>query len=204
MRPLPLLIAALLVACSKDEEAAPQSSPTDPTVDWTDTDTDTDADTDTDTDADADTDTDADADTDTDTDTGNDTGVAIEPLEIIGSYGDAWGGVHEITGESWTMTYAASDTGSADSVSVFAIASYDNEAEYLVAQNDAANEWNPGLWSRFDWTTDTSGGLYYCQIAYDAASAEDAAAVDTADHADVEAGCNGFAWTALTPLDTAR
>ena len=109
-----------------------------------------------------------------------------ERLEIIGSYVDDYDSTHDVTQTLWTM----------DS-SVFHITQFDNEADFLVAQNDAANEWNAELWSRFDWTFDGSD-LYYCQIAYDAADEATAAANTSADQADLTTGCAGFAWTKLT------
>jgi len=145
-------------------------------------------DTDTDTAPDTDTATAADAAADTDTDTDADTDP--DPLEIIGEYDDAWGTAHLITADSWSQEYGGS-------VSLFAIDSYDNDGDYLVAQNDEANDWSPGLWSRFDWT-DFSGDLYFCQTAYDAASADDALATPAADATDpTTSGCGGFSWSQL-------
>jgi hypothetical protein len=103
---------------------------------------------DTDTDTDSDTDTDTDSDTDTDTDP---TGIAL-----AGSWDDVYGGLNEITDTSWDLGYA-----------LFEIVSYDNDAHVAIAQNDAGNFYYPGLWSRFDWTTD-DGEVYFCQTAFDA------------------------------------
>ncbi len=109
------------------------------------------------------------------------------PLAIIGSYTDNYGSSHDIAQDSWTMGN-----------SVFHIELVDNNGNFLVAQNDAANSYNPELYSRFDWTFD-QGTLYYCQIAYDAADLGTALQNTTAARADLAAGCNGFAWTTLTP-----
>ena len=122
-----------------------------------------------------------DADTDTDTDTDTD-------IEIAGSWADGWGGTQEISSETWTSGDA-----------VFHISQFDNDADYAIAQNDAANEWNPDLWSRFDWTWHTDGVLYYCQTAYAAASETDALATAAADASDpTTTGCGGFSWTSMT------
>lgn len=178
MRPaVAISLVVLLTACKKDDDN-PASSPTDPTTDWSEGDADTDADTDSDTDADSDTD-----------------------LEIIGTYTDDWGGTHVIDMKSWVQTYAAADTGSKDSVSAFAISTYDNDNDYLVAQNDAANEYYAELWSRFDWVY-KDGDLFYCQIAYDAKDAATAEAVDTADPTfPADGGCNKSPWTELTIVE---
>lgn len=114
-----------------------------------------------------------------------------DALEIVGTYTDDWGTTHTITETSWTQQSSGTDD------SVFEIAAYDNDADFLVAHNAVGNPYNPDKWSRFDWTED-AGALYYCQIAYKAESQEEAAAVTSADRSDLEKGCNGFAWSKLT------
>lgn len=125
-------------------------------------------------------------------DTGNmndDTGVQSD-LEITGSYTDGWGGDHEISNDTWSQ-YSGS--------TVFHLSQYDNANNVAIGQNDAANEYNPELWSRFDWTTDGAGQLWYCQTAYAAASEADALATAAADGSDPStSGCGGFSWTSLT------
>ena len=117
-----------------------------------------------------------------------------EPLAIAGSYTDGFGGQHAITQATWTQAFAGS------AASVFNLSQWDNGAKWVTAQNDAANGFNPGLWSRFDWTT-FQDALYFCQTRYDAASEAEALAATAADPADpTTAGCAGFAWTALTPV----
>jgi len=120
----------------------------------------------------------------------DDGGTCVEALAIIGSWTDEADYAHEITQTEWTM-----DT------SIFHISQFDNAGEFLVAHNDAANTYFPDLWSRFDWTYDAAD-LYYCQTAYDAADEATAAAETSADRADLDAGCAGFAWSPLTPVTT--
>jgi hypothetical protein len=115
----------------------------------------------------------------------NDEGSS-EELEIVGTYLDQFDGEHEITMTTWTMS----------GVGVFHIDDFDNEAEYLVAENDADNDYSPGLWSRMDWTFDGED-LYFCQFAYDAPTKEDAQAADGADREDLEMGCADFGWSQL-------
>ena len=113
--------------------------------------------------------------------------TSTEELEVIGSYTDSWGGTLEVTAETITDGYGNS----------FHISAFDNEGNWLVAQNDAANEYFPELWSLFDWTED-AGQLYYCQSMFDAATADDAQNGTHANVSDLQAGCGGFGWTALT------
>lgn len=107
-------------------------------------------------------------------------------LAIAGEYTDEWGDMHTITSANWT-----------NSAGTFHFEIWDNENAYIGAQNDAANMYSPGLYSRFDWHFEGTT-LYYCQTAYDAASLSDALAA-MADRSDLAAGCGGFAWTNLTP-----
>lgn len=119
--------------------------------------------------------------------------VPVEPLAIAGDYTDGFGGQHAITQQTWTQTFAGSPA------SVFNLSKWDNGTKWVVGQNDAANAYNPGLWSRFDWTT-FGGTLYFCQTRYDAASESEALAAAAADATDpTTAGCGGFGWTALAP-----
>jgi len=120
----------------------------------------------------------------------DDGGVEGEPgedaqLEITGTYVDDFMGTHQVTDELWTQGDY-----------VFHIQSFDNEADYLIAQNDAGNEYNPELWSRFDWHEEASQ-LYYCQSAFDAPSAAEAEGA-SANTGDLMAGCGDFAWSTLS------
>lgn len=73
--------------------------------------------------------------------------------------------------------------------------------DYLIAQNHWDNPYFPELWSRFDWHIDDTGAVYYCQSAYNAADQAAAEAVTGADASDMTAGCGGFAWSLLTPVN---
>jgi hypothetical protein len=70
----------------------------------------------------------------------------------------------------------------------------------VIALNDE-DTYSPGLWSRFDWTWDADGELYYCQSVYDAETEEAAVEGDDAsDASELDAGCAGFSWTMLSPM----
>ena len=85
------------------------------------------------------------------------------------------------------------------STSRFNITQYDNDFGVVIAQNDSANAWNADLWSRFDWTRDTDGKLYFCQTANLETSESAAMAVTPADGENLEDGCPGFGWLGLNP-----
>jgi hypothetical protein len=111
------------------------------------------------------------------------------PLAIRGKYTDNYATTHVIQQALWTQT-------SMYGASAFNITTFDNTAKFLVAQNDVANAYNPGMWSRFDWTTYNSA-LWYCQVIYDAETAAQAGAAADDDATDPSsAGCGGFPWTA--------
>lgn len=117
-------------------------------------------------------------------------------LEITGEwleeFAPGMGITHVIDETRWDQL---SDFGDA----IFHVASYDNEARFVVAQADGANEFNPGEWSRFDWTWD-GDALYYCTAVYDAGSAEDALGAPASEPGDLESGCGGFPWSMLVPV----
>lgn len=118
-------------------------------------------------------------------------------LEIAGDYVELFPGggeqTHAITDDGWTID---SEFGT----SVYHIDSYDNETDTLIAQGDAANDFNPEAWAKFQWAYDAGGGLWYCQVVFDAASADEAQAGPDADPTDpATGGCGGFPWSALMP-----
>ncbi len=111
-------------------------------------------------------------------------------LEIEGEFADQWGTSVVITSETVTLA----------GMGRYNIAAFDNGENWLVAQNDATNEYSPNLWSRFDWA-EHAGDLYLCQIAYDATSQEAARGTKRPDATDpANAGCGGFGWTLLKPV----
>lgn len=114
-----------------------------------------------------------------------------ELLEIAGTYTDEFGGHHTITQTTW-------DSSDATFTFIFHILEFDNDLNFLVALNDSANSFNPGLYSRFMWTY-ANGNLYYCQDVFDATSETAARYAPFSDAGNLTTGCGGFAWTNLTP-----
>ena len=57
----------------------------------------------------------------------------------------------------------------------FDIVEYSNADEWAVAQNGSDNEYNPDLWSRFDWTWN-DGQFWFCQTVFDGATDDGGAA----------------------------
>lgn len=106
---------------------------------------------------------------------------------ITGTYSDGFY-TQEIAATTWTV-----------GTSIFHLSQVDNTLSFAIAQNDCANAYNPGAWSRFDWTYDAAHSLWYCQTAYAAESAEQALQTPAANTQNLDTGCSGFPWSKLTP-----
>jgi hypothetical protein len=118
-------------------------------------------------------------------------GIASCPMNkvdppIAGSYLDNFGGLQSVSASFWFSAGSA-----------FEVCSVDNARKRIIAQNDSRNTFNPGKYSRFEWTT-FGNRLWFCQSVFDA---PDAGAADAAPPADasnpVDKGCGQFAWSTL-------
>lgn len=122
------------------------------------------------------------------------TRLSVADLPVTGQWTDDYGDGYVIDEHAWTSDYGT-----------WNITQWYAARDFLIAQNDASNSFFPGLWSRFDWTTDGAGTMWYCQSAYAEAREADAAEVPAADPTDpANGGCGGaypggFPWTRLTP-----
>ncbi|MBK25790.1 MAG: hypothetical protein CME70_17455 [Halobacteriovorax sp.] len=116
---------------------------------------------------------------------------AIE-LSIEGDYSDPYNSNHSINSENWVVSF------NGDS-STYEIIEFNNEENYLIALN-GDDSFNPGEYSRFEWTFE-EGTLYYCQSVYDAETEEEAKSYLDSDPTDPSsAGCGSynFPWTELS------
>ena len=112
------------------------------------------------------------------------------PNPISGDWADNWGGAHSISAFVW-------ENGSSNYRISSSQTDEDEDNGRIVAQNDANNDYNPGLWSVFDWTWSSDWELYYCQSTYNAADEAAAEAAESADASDLSSGCGGFSWSQL-------
>lgn len=113
----------------------------------------------------------------------------LDDIAIAGEYVDNFGGAHVVTTTTWTQ-------GQGEGASLFTFEGVWNDDEVAVAQNAPTNAFSPGLYSRFDWFQDGED-LWFCQTAYDAATAQLAFDATPADVTDLGAGCGGFGWSQL-------
>ncbi|HWP05218.1 MAG TPA: hypothetical protein VNN72_05725 [Polyangiaceae bacterium] len=76
----------------------------------------------------------------------------------------------------------------------FVITSFDNATNTVILEDPS------GKFNRWQWTDVDGDAFYYCMVAFNLDSAEDAEnSTETADDSDPEnSGCGGFSWTKLT------
>ena len=126
-----------------------------------------------------------------DVDGGADVDAGSETLDIVGTWVDPFATEHVISEAEWRQT-SDGDT------SVYTISTFDRTSMLVIAENGADNAFNPGKFSRFDWTQ-MNDRLFFCQSVFDSETAEAAADAEGADPSDPEnAGCGGmFPWSEL-------
>ncbi len=113
----------------------------------------------------------------------------VEP-SIAGVYVDNYGYLQVVTEDFWISHFSL----------VFELCSVDNGKRRLIARNHSRNEFNPGMFSRFEWTR-FKNRLWYCQIVFDAKTPQEAASKPPADTSDPERrGCATFPWSSLVRL----
>lgn len=129
------------------------------------------------------------------------------PPDIVGNYVDNYGTSQNVGPAQWVMGAGggqAQARGGAQGAantrpSTFSYCSVDNAKGVLIAQNGPQNPYFPNLYSQLDWTRQ-DGKLWYCQIAYNAQTAEDAAGVPPANPSNPsQGGCGDFPWSELIP-----
>ena len=124
----------------------------------------------------------------------DDSAAPIEPLAVYGVWDDT-AGFHAVTDHAWLL-WASWGTSRYD------ITQSSAAGGWLVAQNAASNQYNPGQWSKFEWFQG-GGQLYYCQSEFGAVSEAAALAATAADQGNVNGGCGGFAWSTLDATSVA-
>lgn len=121
-------------------------------------------------------------------------GGQSEAPEIVGTYTDQFGDTHEITQTKWTIL-------SVNGNSIVRLRAVDNFSNYTVGKNDDTVSFNPGKFSRLDWTF-FNDDIFMCTSVFDGFNLDDAfdGEVDATDP--TAGGCskaNNFTWTNLTP-----
>jgi hypothetical protein len=111
-------------------------------------------------------------------------------LEIEGRWHSSFGGMTVLDSDDFVSASASA-----------AIASYDNEANWLVTQNASNAPVSPNKFNKVVWTEIDDDGFFYCTVDRGLDTAAGAADSDkTANEADLAHGCRGYPWTKLSPV----
>ena len=109
---------------------------------------------------------------------------------LLGKFTDDYGSTHIVSDTLWSH----------GSQLHYRIVKWNEEGQYLIAQNDAANPSDGTLWTRIDWMPLPEMAPYewgFCLSAYKAATAAEAEATLVANRATPRTGCNGFPFTRM-------
>ena len=112
------------------------------------------------------------------------------PVAQLGTFVDDYGIVYQITEREWVQRPSAR----------YRIVRWVPEARYLIAQNDAANPTDGGLWTRIDWVPLAGMAPYewaFCLSVYDAPTPGAAAASGDADPSVPRTGCGGYPFSRM-------
>ena len=120
------------------------------------------------------------------------------PAALLGAFVDDYGIRYTIAPDLWHQHPTAR----------YRIARWTPEARTLLAQNDASNPADGGLWTRIDWVPLDGMAPYtwaFCLSVYDAPTPEAAMASGDVNPETPRTGCNGFPFSRMrraTPEDS--
>jgi hypothetical protein len=124
-------------------------------------------------------------------------------LSIIGKYeekGEEYRAYHVINEQTWTIECNGEKPLVFNLLRIEEPSEENNYVGLILAQNDSQNQFNPNLYSKFNFMY-YEDSLWYCQIAFDTESKGDAASRECADKTAPETGgCGKFRWSKLVPL----
>ncbi|RAL21536.1 hypothetical protein DL240_11810 [Lujinxingia litoralis] len=107
----------------------------------------------------------------------------------------------EVAGE-WATNFGYDETITEETWGMMLLTEYDNEADFAITQNTSDAEFGADRYNVVVWTPVVDDSFYYCMVAFDLETVEDARAIDRSADADASdpenGGCGGFAWTKMT------
>lgn len=112
------------------------------------------------------------------------------PARLIGAFEDDYGIRYSISQQAWTQ----------HPLSTYHITQWHADAQYLIAQNDADNPSDGGLWTRIDWIRLSEMPPYewaFCLSVYDAPTAAEAEAANIVQRDTPRTGCNGYPFSRM-------
>lgn len=117
-------------------------------------------------------------------------GAATPPALLLGDFEDDYGNAFRLSADRFEQLPSGR----------FQIVEWQVREQYFIAQNDAANPGDAGLWTRIDWMPLEGMSPYvwgFCMTAYRAATAEAARATPPADRSAPRVGCNGHPFSRM-------
>ncbi len=118
------------------------------------------------------------------------------PPSLLGDFIDDYGDRFTISATEWVQH---PDSGYRNTAR-YHILRWDSAGQFLIAQNDSANPGAPGRWSRIDWLPLAGMPPWnwaFCLSAYDAPTAQAAAATTIARRDTPKTGCNGYPFSRM-------
>jgi len=112
------------------------------------------------------------------------------PADLLGAFEDDYGGVYQITTETWRHGATAA----------YDIVAWHADSQYVVARNAPGNPSAPKRWTRIDWMPLTNMTPYtwaFCFTAYDAPSRAAAEGTPAAVRATPRSGCRSYPFSRM-------
>ncbi|GAB5534490.1 MAG: hypothetical protein Rubg2KO_07390 [Rubricoccaceae bacterium] len=117
-----------------------------------------------------------------------------------GEFVDDYGIRYTIGPYAWTQ-----HTSSPHANATVHVTDWNADRQFAIAQNDADNATDAGLWTRIDWVRldGTDGYTWaYCYAVYDAATRNDAVTAPPSGRKTPRTGCNGFPFSRMKRVNT--
>lgn len=109
---------------------------------------------------------------------------------LLGAFEDDYGIKYAITEQEWRQ-YPNT---------IYHIVEWNTDGQYVIAQNDASNPEDGGLWTRIDWVELPGMPPYewaFCLSAYKAPTAAEAEQANIAQRETPRTGCNGYPFSRM-------
>ncbi len=116
------------------------------------------------------------------------------PSLVVGTFEDDHGGRHTVSTTEWWQ----------GSRTRYHIVMWDTAQRFLIAQNDTANQFDAGKWTRIDWVPLVGMEPYkwaFCFSAYNAPTRSAAEETTIARPEAPEVGCNGYPFSRMKRVE---
>jgi len=123
--------------------------------------------------------------------------VVAPPAFVVGSFQDDYQNQFEISSAEWLQMPHGR----------LHVTKWVPEQRYLIAQNDSANRYAPGLWTRIDWVKLQGMPPWewaFCLSAWEAPTADSAEATNVTQPETPRTGCNGYPYSRMKRVPKER